>query len=98
LSQVSDFDSLKSSIKNAKANYTFELWADAKTKLISKVAFTDPSNKSSVFTLSQNYSSGNQYPFSLHITGKDSGGNPEDMTLGLSVDTKTNKSQITLSD
>ena len=89
LSKAMDFSSLEGSIKNAKSDYTFELWADAKTKLVSELSFADPSSNM-VMTLAQGYTGGSQYPFSMTINGKD-GGDTINAAINLSVDTQTNK-------
>ncbi len=87
---------LHDSINNAKANYTFDVWVDAKTKLIHSIQFVDPSDQS-VLTLSQNYTGGDTYPFMLNVSGKDSEtGQAETVTVDLSIDTKTNKDSGTV--
>lgn len=97
LSQVMNLTKLESDIKDAKSDYSFDLWADTGTKLISKLAFTDPSNSASVFALSQSYDGkSSQYPFAIDFTGKDDSGNPRTGTLSLTVDVQTNKVSGTL--
>jgi hypothetical protein len=91
LSKEMDLSSLQDSIKNAKSDYKFDLWVDTRTKLISKVKFTDIHDKSSFFTFSQNYTGGNTYPFAFEVNGKDSDGNAEDDSFGLKLNTATNK-------
>lgn len=90
LSQVVNIDSLTSSITTAKSDYTFDLWADTKTKLIHSLQFTDPSDSSSVFAITQNYTGGSQYPFTFSFASK-AGGSTAKASLDLSVDTSTNK-------
>ncbi len=98
LSTVLHFDTLSSSIQTAKADYTFELWADTKTKLIHSVQFADPSDKNSIITLTQNYSSGSQYPFSFTFAGTDSSTHKlQNGKLAVVLDTSTNKSVATMS-
>lgn len=97
LSQVMDLTKLENEIKDAKTDYSFDLWADTSTKLVSKLAFTDPTNSSSVFALSQSYDGkSSQYPFAIDFTGKDDSGNPQTGTLSLAVDMQTNKVTGTL--
>lgn len=96
LSDAMNFSSLQSDIRNAKSNYTFDLWADTSTKLVTKLSFTDPSDSSSVFTVSQGYTGGTQYPFTISLTGKDNG-TPSNGSLGLTIDTKTQKTAVTFS-
>lgn len=90
--------SLQSKLNSAPSNYTFDMWADTKTKLIAKIGFTDPSNKSSVFSIQQNYTGGDTYPFVLGFTGKDSSGEPEAASIGVSVNTDTNKMTFNMTD
>ena len=95
LSQVMDLSSLASSIKNTLGTYTFELWADTKTKLVSKLAFGDPSDKSFVFYVGQNYTGGNSYPFSFGFADTQ-GGSSTTANLGLTLDTVTHKATVSL--
>lgn len=95
LSDGIDIASWQKKVNSAPSNYTFDMWSDTKTKLISKISFTDPSNNSSVFSIQQNYTGGATYPFQIGFTGKDSSGNPEAASFDFSVNTSTNK--ITLS-
>lgn len=92
LSDAAHFDVLSNSVKNAKADYTFDLWADTKTKLIHSVQFADPSDKNSVLAITQNYNGGSQYPFSFTFTGTDSMTHkPQNGKLDLTLDTSTHK-------
>lgn len=94
LSDELKIPSLQHDLKSAPDNYTFDLWADTKTKVITKISFTDPSNKSAVFSIGQNYTGGSTYPFVFGYTGKNSSGNPEAASLNFSIDTKTNKANV----
>lgn len=96
LSQLLDFDSLKSDIQGARTDYTFNLWIDTGTKLVSKVQLTDPSDSASVVTLSQSYAGGSSYPVSITIKDKDDSGNPETGTIGVIVHTDTHKVNFTV--
>lgn len=96
LSQVVNFSDIDKMIQNATSNYTFDLWIDGSTKLVSKLQFTDPKDSSSSFSLSQNYTGGDQYPFALSFSGKDSSGNPSSGTLDLTLNQKTNKTTLKL--
>lgn len=98
LSDGIDIASWQKKVNSAPSNYNFDMWADAKTKLIAKISFTDPSNKSSVFSIEQNYTGGTTYPFELGFTGKDSSGEPEAASLGISMNTATNKMIFSLTD
>jgi len=98
LSDSMGFSPLEKSVKNANGSYTFDMWADTKTKLISKLTFTDPSDKSSIFTVTQGYNGGSKYPFGLSVSGKDSTTNdPQTVTLNATLDTSTNKLSATFS-
>jgi len=91
LSDVLDFTSMENDIKSAKADYTFGVWVDTGTKLVSKVTFTNPEDTPETFTFAQSYTGGDDYPFSIAFNGKDDSGNPEQFTMQFSVNTKTNK-------
>ena len=95
LSQEMNVSSLQSKINSASGNYTFNMWADKKTKLVAKVSLADPSDKTSVISISQGYNGGTTFPFSIGFTGKDSSGDPEAANLNLTLDTKTNKTAVT---
>lgn len=90
LSSAMDLKSAKQSIKDANSNYTFDVWSDTKTKLIHSVRFGDPSDKTSFLTITQNYTSGDDYPFTLKVTGKDDSDNDTTATVTLTLDTKSN--------
>jgi hypothetical protein len=92
LSELVDFDSLQDTISKAKANYTFDLWIDSETKVIHALHFTDPSDKTSSFTIAQNYTGGDTYPFALTISGKDDlTGDTVNASVKLALNTATNK-------
>lgn len=98
LSDGINIASWQKKVNNAQSNYSFDMWADAKTKLIAKISFTDPTNKSSVFSIEQNYTGGTTYPFEFGFTGKDSSGEPEAASLSVAVNTATNKMTFSLTD
>jgi len=91
LSETLDFSQLKSMVDNAKAGYTFDVWVDAKTKLLQSVQFGDIDKPGSTFTVAQNYVSGNSYPFSFSYQSKSDDGTPASASLKLTVDTVTDK-------
>ena len=87
LSEVLGLKGIQTSITNDKNTaYTFDLWADTKTKLVSAVQFTDTTDSSAKFTLSQNYTGGAEYPFGLETTDKTS-----NAKLDLTINAVTNK-------
>lgn len=90
VSQLLDISSIKSTVANANSSYNFNLWVDAQTKLPASLQFTDPSDRSSVFTLSQGYTGGTSYPFTFQFNGKDSSsGDQETDTLHIALNTST---------
>jgi hypothetical protein len=92
LSQELNIDSVKNTVASANTSYRFDIWVDTKTKLPHTIQFVDPSDHSSVFTISQNYTGGTTYPFALGFTGKDvTSGDTENAKINLSFDTSTNK-------
>ena len=86
LSDVLGIPALQKSISSAKTNYTFDAWADTKTKLLSSLKFTSTSDPSSSFTISQSYTGGTKYP--LGIATSDKTGTAK---LDITVDSSTNK-------
>ncbi|HSX05467.1 MAG TPA: hypothetical protein VLF69_03305 [Candidatus Saccharimonadales bacterium] len=93
LSKLIDISSLNKSINSADTSYKFDVWVDAKTKLVHSVQFAQPSqtNTDSLFTISQNYTGGDTYPFTVSVSDKTSNGTKEHATLKLSVNKTTNK-------
>lgn len=98
LSDIMDFSTTESDIKAANADYTFDLWVDTGTRLVSKVSFTNPEGKNTpeTFIFALNYTGGDEYPFSIAFTGKDDSGSPQQFTFGGSVNTKTNKINLNM--
>lgn len=90
LSKTLDFANLQQSVQGAKAGYRFDMWVDAKTKLVQSLRFTDPADKNSVFTIAQNYTGGTNYPFSLTFSGKSGSGAPTSSVFNLALDTASN--------
>jgi hypothetical protein len=97
LSQLLNISSLQQSVKRANTKYTFDMWVDTKTPLVSKVSFTDPYKSSSVFSIAQNYTGGSTYPFVMTYNGKD-GTNPDKGTLNLTLNTRTHQTAFALAD
>ncbi|HVU59737.1 MAG TPA: hypothetical protein VHC98_02790 [Candidatus Saccharimonadales bacterium] len=98
LSEAMNLNQVKQDIQDAKSDYTFEVWVDTGTKLISKVAFVDPSDSSSTLTIAQTHVSGTSYPFTLTVNGKDdTSGKPATATFGASLDTKSHAIAATFS-
>ncbi|MFA5003806.1 MAG: hypothetical protein WC498_00840 [Candidatus Saccharimonadales bacterium] len=86
ISESMDIASLQNDIKNSKATYSFDLWVDAKTKLISNIEFTSQTDPSSKFNIGQNYTGGSIYPIVLGLNTKSGHGN-----VTFTVNTETNK-------
>lgn len=80
---------LEKSIDGAKEGYVFDVYVDAKTKLVQSLVFSDPEDDKSSLTIYQNYTDGSVYPLGLKLTSASSG---QEITfdIGMSVDTKTN--------
>lgn len=97
LSKVVDIDGLDKEVKKADANYRFDLWVDAKTRLIAKLQFTKPNDSASIFSISQQYSGGDQYPFTFTFDTKDTDGNPTSGTVAINVNSKTDVMDFDLS-
>ncbi len=97
LSEVMNLDALHDSINSANGKYTFDIWANKGTKLISKVAFTDPKSKD-VVAISQDYTGGSKYPLGLSFSGKNDAGDQEKGALNITLDSATNKVAVTFSD
>ncbi|MEJ0073502.1 MAG: hypothetical protein WDN27_05515 [Candidatus Saccharibacteria bacterium] len=98
LNQELDLASLITSVKNAKPGYTFDMWVDTKTKLVHTLQFVDPSDKTSVFTVTQNYVGGSDYPFAVSFSGKDmASGDTETASIKLDVNSQTDKETGALS-
>jgi hypothetical protein len=92
LSDVLDLTQMQKDVDNLKGSETFRLYVDAKTKLVSRLEFTDRSDNSTFF-ITQNYTGGSVYPFSVGISGS-----PESNgTLRFQLDTKTNTYTFDLS-
>jgi hypothetical protein len=92
LSESMDLTSMQTDIDQLKGTETFHMYADAKTKLISRLEFTDKSDNSTFF-ITQGYTGGSVYPFSLGVSGS-----PESNgSLSLKVDTKSNKIDVDFS-
>lgn len=94
LSEQVKFDKLEKEIADAKSDYKFDLWVDAKTRVIGQLQFTDPKDSSSKMTIGQNYTGGDQYPFSFAVNDKDDHGHPESANIGLTLDKKTQKTTV----
>ena len=96
LSEVFDVASLKDAITSANPGYAFDVWIDAKTKLVQSVTFTDPKRPAATFTLGQNYTGGSSYPFTLSFQDKADDGTTESGSLKLMIDSVSNKETGTL--
>jgi len=91
LSEQIKFADTEKEVAKAKDDYKFDVWVDAKTRVVSQLQFTDVKDSSSKFTIGQNYTGGDQYPFSLSANDKDDHGHPESGTLNLTIDKNTQK-------
>lgn len=91
LSEQMDFDKLEKDVEKAKSDYKFDLWVDAKTRVVSQLKFAGLDNGKAQLTIGQNYTGGDQYPFTLSASGKDDNDHPQSVTINMVIDTKTNK-------
>ncbi|HSW80657.1 MAG TPA: hypothetical protein VLG47_07810, partial [Candidatus Saccharimonadales bacterium] len=96
ISEAIDMKSLKDEINKADSKYTFEMWADKGTKLVSKLKFTDTKNAANSVTISQDYTGGVVYPFSLGFSLKGDDGSTTTGLIGFTVNSSTNKVGMTL--
>lgn len=89
---LGDSQSFKDSItqiNKANANYTFGLWVDAKTKLIAQLKFADPKDAANTVAISQQYTGGTKYPFTLDFASK-ADQETSSGHIGFTLDTRTN--------
>ena len=91
LSDQLDMKDLDSQIAKADANYRFDIWVDAKTKLLAQIKLVDPKDKTSYFTLGQSYDGGSVYPFSFSFKSSKEDAKIDTGTIGWSLDTDTGK-------
>lgn len=90
ISKAMNLDDLKKSAQDTKGDYTFDMWVDAKTKLVSALKFADTEDKNVSVTISQGYTgSGTAYPFKIKSESKNK--DEGTMELGLTIDTSSNK-------
>jgi hypothetical protein len=89
LSQTLDLKAVNDGVKAAKADYIFDLWVDKGTSLVQSVQFADPSDPSSKMTLSQGYTGGDEYPFSVSTATKDM-----TSTLAVTLDANSDKVKV----
>lgn len=96
ISELLDTKSIKDSVDDIGDNETFDMYVDAKTKLVQSVTFTDKTEgNSGTLTFAQNYTGGDTYPFSVRVKSADAADNM-DITLGMSLNTKTNAVDMAL--
>lgn len=84
------FDDMARSANDIKASDNFDLWADAKRKLIYKVRFADTKNPAQNYAdLGLDYKGGDSYPFFIKGKSKD-GDTVTDINLTFTLNTKNN--------
>ena len=91
LSSTLNISTVANSVSTNKSTYTFDMYIDAKTKLIHQVHFsdaTDPINN--YVNLGLNYTGGSSYPFSVKFNAK-SGSTITTATVTATLDTTTSK-------
>lgn len=87
-----DETQINKQIDKADPNYKFDMWVDQKTKLIESLKFNSSDGSSVV--ISQDYTGGNVYPFTVEVDGKDNG-KPATATIGFTINTDTNQYDFT---
>ncbi len=89
-----NLETIQKDIDNLKGDETADVWVDMKTKLIRYARFSDKSNKENYLEFGIPFNGGDEVPFSVLFNSADQ---PKGkMQLGISVNTKTNKSSIKL--
>lgn len=86
LLRVSD---IQSSIDKLKDGETFDLFIDQGTKLVQSVVFKSTGSEAGTFTIAQNYTGGDKYPFEL--SAEQTSGGSTKAVIGMTLDTKTDK-------
>jgi len=90
LSKIIDWDSLTDSVAQAKSDVTLDLWIDRGTKLVHTLQFKQ--SDGTVIVLTQHYTGGAEYPFTLSASGPDGDtGEQAKVTVGFTVDSDSGK-------
>jgi len=84
-----DLSSLLKSIDTANGNYTFTMYVDAKTKLVSDLHFKDPKS-SDYIEIGQHYTGGSTYPFSFKMVSTTDPSLSGTLTLNATLNSSTN--------
>lgn len=92
LSALIQLSELEESINKADASKEFDLYVDAGTKIVQSLVYTEAGK--GTLTIAQNYTGGDAYPFEVSMKGL--GSNKSEGTLGLKLDTKTDKTSFTM--
>ena len=108
ISETLQLDEMANSVGKTSGDYTFTMFVDSQTKLVHKLHFKNASS-ADYLEISQNYTGGNSYPFSLKYVSdgdKDNSGtlaldttynaDKGTMTAKLNVSGKDNGSPLTL--
>jgi hypothetical protein len=85
-----DLNSFLAQIDKADASYTFTMYVDAKTKLISTLHFKD-TKSNDYFEIGQGYTGGSVYPFSFKFVSTSDPANAGTFNLDAKLDSATNK-------
>lgn len=86
ISDAMDLKSLQSNIDKMKGTETFHMYADAKSKLVSRLEYTGKSGNDPTFFIAQGYTVGSVYPFSFGVNDS----SVVNALIGLKLDTKAN--------
>ena len=88
ISKTIRLDELKKAVDKSKGNEVFDVYVDTDNKLVQSIVFTDTKEKTT-YTIAQNYTGGDTYPFEFAIDSK--GSQAGKLTFDLSVNTKTDE-------
>ncbi|MFZ1323924.1 MAG: hypothetical protein WAQ57_02060 [Candidatus Saccharimonadales bacterium] len=85
-----NFDDLLASIDELGEDDTFDVWVDAKTRLVRTVRITDKENSANYIDLGLKYTGGDSYPFYVSFRSSESGTEVK-ANLNLTLNTATDK-------
>lgn len=77
---------------------TADIWIDRDSKIITKVQINNPSATLSSVVITQGYTGGSKYPFTVTYNGKDKNGTTYTATVNVILNTDTHKATISFDD
>jgi hypothetical protein len=84
---------LKKAVDDANGKYTFTMYVDAQTKLISALHFKNPSS-SDYFEITQGYTGGSSYPFGFKMVATSDPSLKGTLTLNASINTTNDVTKV----